>query len=106
PSGSKAITRTTVSFTRPDSLGVLVMTGWVCCSAWEQWARWGPEQHAVAAASLRDQIRRLRGHPSALVWLNGSDNPPPADVERMYLTIEEQEAWPNPTISSASAKPT
>jgi hypothetical protein len=24
----------------------------------------------------------------------------------MYLTIEEQEAWPNPTISSASAKPT
>ncbi|HEV2671540.1 MAG TPA: beta galactosidase jelly roll domain-containing protein [Gemmatimonadales bacterium] len=89
-----------------DSLGLLVMTGWVCCSAWEQWARWGPEQHAVAAASLRDQIRRLRGHPSALVWLNGSDNPPPADVERMYLAIEEQEAWPNPTISSASAKPT
>jgi exo-1,4-beta-D-glucosaminidase len=93
-------------FHQADSLGVLVMTGWVCCSAWEQWARWGPEQHAVAAASLRDQIRRLRGHPSALVWLNGSDNPPPADVERMYLTIEEQEAWPNPTISSASAKPT
>jgi len=89
-----------------DSLGVLVMTGWVCCSAWEEWAKWGPEQHAVAAASLRDQIRRLRGHPSALVWLNGSDNPPPADVEQTYLTIEQQEAWPNPTISSASAKPT
>jgi exo-1,4-beta-D-glucosaminidase len=89
-----------------DSLGVLVMTGWVCCSAWEQWAKWGPEQRIVAAASLRDQIRRLRGHPSALVWLNGSDNPPPADVEQMYLAIEQQEAWPNPTISSASAKPT
>jgi exo-1,4-beta-D-glucosaminidase len=89
-----------------DSLGVLVMTGWVCCSAWEQWATWGPEQHAVAAASLRDQIRRLRGHPSALVWLNGSDNPPPADVEQMYLAIEQEEAWPNPTISSATAKPT
>jgi len=89
-----------------DSLGVLVMTGWVCCSSWERWAQWGPEQHAVAAASLRDQIRRLRGHPSALVWLNGSDNPPPADVEQMYLDIEQQDAWPNPTISSASAKPT
>ena len=89
-----------------DSLGLLVMTGWVCCSAWEEWAKWGPEQHAVAAASLRDQIRRLRGHPSALVWLNGSDGPPPADVERMYLAIEQQEAWPNPTISSASAEPT
>lgn len=89
-----------------DSLGLLVMTGWVCCVAWEEWAKWGPEQNAVAAASLRDQIRRLRGRPSALVWLNGSDGPPPANVERMYLAIEAQEAWPNPTISSASASPT
>jgi len=88
-----------------DSLGILVMTGWVCCSAWEEWPKWGPEQRTVAAASLRDQMRRLRGHPSALVWLNGSDNPPPSDVEQMYLGIEQTEAWPNPTISSASAKP-
>ncbi|HEX9311069.1 MAG TPA: hypothetical protein VF887_09675, partial [Gemmatimonadaceae bacterium] len=88
-----------------DSLGILVMTGWVCCSAWEEWPKWGPEQYTVAAASLRDQIRRLRGHPSALVWLNGSDNPPPANVEQIYLQVEQQEAWPNPTISSASAKP-
>jgi len=92
-------------WTLTDSLGILVMTGWVCCSAWEEWPKWGPEQYTVAAASLRDQIRRLRAHPSALVWLNGSDNPPPANVERMYLDIERQEAWPNPTISSASAKP-
>ncbi|AHG93555.1 glycoside hydrolase family 2 sugar binding protein (plasmid) [Gemmatirosa kalamazoonensis] len=91
---------------RTDSLGLLVMTGWVCCDAWEEWAKWGPEQYAVAAASLRDQIRRLRGHASALVWLNGSDNPPPANVEQTYLDIEREEHWPNPTISSASAKPT
>jgi exo-1,4-beta-D-glucosaminidase len=90
---------------RTDSLGVLVMTGWVCCEAFEEWPKWGPEQHAIAAASLRDQIRRLRSHPSALVWLNGSDNPPPGDVEQMYLTIEKQARWPNPTLSSASAKP-
>jgi exo-1,4-beta-D-glucosaminidase len=89
---------------RTDSLGLLVMTGWVCCEAFEEWPKWGPEQHAIAGASLRDQIRRLRAHPSALVWLNGSDNPPPADVEQMYLDIEKQEAWPNPTLSSASAK--
>jgi exo-1,4-beta-D-glucosaminidase len=55
---------------------------------------------------LRDQIRRLRGHASVFVWLNGSDNPPPADVEQMYLDIEAREHWPNPTVSSASAKPT
>ena len=90
---------------RTDSLGLLVMTGWVCCSAWEEWDKWGPEQNAIAAASLGDQIRRLRGHPSALVWLNGSDNPPPANVEQMYLDVEQKEGWPNPTISSASAKP-
>jgi exo-1,4-beta-D-glucosaminidase len=89
-----------------DSLGVLVMSGWVCCEAFEEWPKWGPEQYTVAAGSLRDQIRRLRGRPSALVWLNGSDNPPPANVEQMYLEIERQEHWPNPTISSASAKPT
>ena len=92
-------------FQRTDSLGLLVMTGWVCCDAWEEWKKWGPEQYAVAAASLRDQIRRVRSHPSVFVWLNGSDNPPPADVEKIYLDIERQEAWPNPTISSASAKP-
>src|SRR6185437_16085315 len=51
-------------FQRADSLGVLVMTGWVCCDAWEEWAKWGPEQHTVSALSLRDQIRRLRQHPS------------------------------------------
>ncbi len=92
-------------FQQTDSLGLLVMTGWVCCSSWEQWAKWGPEQYATAASSLRDQIRRMRGHPSVFVWLNGSDGPPPANVEQMYLNIEQQESWPNPTISSASAKP-
>ncbi|MFL5543572.1 MAG: glycosyl hydrolase 2 galactose-binding domain-containing protein [Gemmatimonadaceae bacterium] len=90
---------------KTDSLGLLVMSGWVCCSAWEEWGKWGPEQYAVAWASLRDQIRRLRGHPSALVWLNGSDMPPPAQVEQIYLNVERLEDWPNPTISSASAKP-
>lgn len=92
-------------FQRTDSLGLLVMTGWVCCSSWEQWQRWGPEQYSIAALSLRDQIRRMRSHPSVFVWLNGSDGPPPANVEQMYLNIEQQESWPNPTISSASAKP-
>ncbi|HZF72814.1 MAG TPA: beta galactosidase jelly roll domain-containing protein, partial [Gemmatimonadaceae bacterium] len=30
-----------------DSLGLFVMTGWVCCSAWEEWDKWGPEQRIV-----------------------------------------------------------
>jgi exo-1,4-beta-D-glucosaminidase len=49
---------------------------------------------------------RLRGHPSLLVWLNGSDNPPPPDVEKMYLEVERKCLWPNPVLSSATAKTT
>jgi exo-1,4-beta-D-glucosaminidase len=56
--------------------------------------------------SLRDQILRLRAHPSVLVWLNGSDNPPPADRERAYLDVEKENNWPKPVISSATAKKT
>ncbi|NJD11383.1 MAG: glycosyl hydrolase family 2 [Gemmatimonadetes bacterium] len=89
---------------RTDSLGILVMAGWCCCSIWEEWRNWGPEQYAVAAASQLDQVRRLRGHPGALMWLNGSDNPPPADVEKMYNDILVQQHWPNPYLSSASTK--
>jgi exo-1,4-beta-D-glucosaminidase len=89
-----------------DEEGVLVMLGWCCCDQWEHWDKWTPENHAVAAASLKSQMLRLRHHASLLVWLNGSDNPPPADVERAYLDIEAATHWPNPTLSSASQTPT
>ena len=55
-----------------------------------------------AAASLTDQITRLRTHPSVFVWLYGSDNPPPPDIENMYLAILKELRWPNPSVSSAS----
>jgi exo-1,4-beta-D-glucosaminidase len=89
-------------FEKTDQLGILVMPGWTCCDAWEKWDHWNGGQNRVAAASLRDQITRLRNHPSVFVWLNGSDNPPPAEFERMYLNIEKELQWPNPTVSSAS----
>jgi exo-1,4-beta-D-glucosaminidase len=57
----------------------------------------------IAEASQRDQVRLLRNHPSMLMWLNGSDNPPIPAVESMYLKVEKDELWPNPTLSSASA---
>ena len=49
---------------------------------------------------------RIRHHASLLVWLNGSDNPPPAGVEQAYLDIEKQMHWPNPILSSASGTKT
>src|SRR6185437_5207821 len=89
-----------------DVKGILVMAGWCCCDHWERWQTWTPEDHAIATASLRSQMLRLRQHPSMLVWLNGSDNPPIASVESEYLAVEAQTHWPNPVLSSATAKPT
>jgi exo-1,4-beta-D-glucosaminidase len=89
-------------FEKTDRLGILVMPGWTCCDAWERWKNWKGDQNRVAAASLRDQITRLRTHPSVFVWLNGSDNPPPTEIETMYLNIEKELQWPNPVVSSAS----
>jgi exo-1,4-beta-D-glucosaminidase len=93
-------------FETADRMGILVMAGWCCCDIWEQWPKWTDESRTVANESLRTQILRLRNHPSVLMWLNGSDNPPPPDVESGYLAIEKELNWPNPVISSATAKPT
>ena len=82
------------------------MLGWCCCDHWEHWNDWTPEDLAIATASLRSQMLRLRQHASLLVWLNGSDNPPPANVEKAYLQVESETHWPNPILSSATEKVT
>jgi exo-1,4-beta-D-glucosaminidase len=89
-----------------DRYGILIMAGWCCCDHWEQWPQWDQEDEAIAAASLRDQLRRLARHPAVFDWLYGSDNPPPAKIEKMYLDILKETEWPNPYQSSATAKPT
>jgi exo-1,4-beta-D-glucosaminidase len=93
-------------FTKTDEMGILVMPGWTCCDMWEQWKDWTDETHKIAAASMADQARRLRNYASIFVWLYGSDGPPPADVEKMYLSVLAEAEWPNPSISSASEAPT
>jgi exo-1,4-beta-D-glucosaminidase len=102
-------------FDLADEYGILIMAGWCCCSHWEHWQHrddykegpvWDKGDYDIAAKSQADQIKRLRNHPSLLVWLNGSDNPPPPDVEQMYIDILKRYQWPNPFLSSATAKPT
>jgi exo-1,4-beta-D-glucosaminidase len=93
-------------FETADREGILVMAGWCCCDFWEHWGSWKDEDFEIAKASLRDQMYRMRSHPSMVMWLNGSDNPPPPDVEETYLKIESDMMWPNPVVSSATAKPT
>ena len=89
-----------------DRKGILVMAGWCCCDHWERWQNWKSEDYGVARESLRDQIRRLRSHPSVFDWLNGSDNPPPPDVEKQYVAVLKECDWPNPFQSSATQKRT
>jgi exo-1,4-beta-D-glucosaminidase len=85
-----------------DEEGILVMPGWCCCDQWELWNQWTIENYTVGPDSLRDQLLRLRNHPSVFVWLNGSDKPPIAAIERKYLDIERDVDWNRPTLSSAA----
>ncbi|HXS97328.1 MAG TPA: glycoside hydrolase family 2 protein [Candidatus Limnocylindrales bacterium] len=89
-----------------DRLGMLVMPGWCCCSYWERWKTWKPEDYEIAGESLRDQLRLLRNHPSVFVFLYGSDESPNEQAERTYLKVLEDERWPNPSISSAADRKT
>lgn len=91
-------------FDLADRNGILIMAGWCCCDHWEEWPRWKDDEGVIATESLHDQVQRLRGHASVLVWLNGSDNPPPARVEEAYLNVERELDWPKPILSSASGK--
>ena len=89
-------------FRLADEQGILVMLCWCCCDHWEHWKDWTADDLTIATESLRAQLLRLRHHASLLVWLNGSDNAPPADVERAYLNLEADLHWPNPVLAAAS----
>ncbi len=91
-------------FDLTDREGILVMPGWCCCDHWEHWDKWQEKDLPIATASLRDQILRLRGRASVFVWLNGSDGPPPAKVEKAYLDVLAELGFPNPVLSSATEK--
>jgi exo-1,4-beta-D-glucosaminidase len=93
-----------------DKYGIMVMAGWCCCCHWEEWDLWNSIDNTVAMESQKDQIIRLRNHPSLLVWLFGSDNPPtnksPYYVESNYLNILNTYAPTLPHLSSATATST
>lgn len=88
-----------------DREGILLMPGWCCCDQWERWDKWDEEDHRVGPASLRDQILRLRNHPSVFVWLNGSDFPPPEKVEKAYMDVLRELEWSKPVLSNATDTP-
>ena len=56
---------------------------------WEQWSKWKDDDYDIATESLRDQIRRLRNHPSLSTYWYGSDNPPQRPAEKNYLAVAQ-----------------
>ena len=93
-------------FALADRYGLLIMPGWCCCDHWEKWKNWKSDERSVATKSLRDQALRLRTHPSVLMWLDGSDGPPPPDVEKAYLDVLTDVKWNKPVVSSAAQQDT
>ncbi|MGZ3874797.1 MAG: glycosyl hydrolase 2 galactose-binding domain-containing protein [Mucilaginibacter sp.] len=89
-----------------DREGLLVMSGWMCCGAWQYPEKWDAAKRSVAMASDSSVMYWLRNKPSMLTWLNGSDMPPrDKKVEADWLAIEADLKWPNPTIASANETP-
>ncbi len=89
-------------FQRCDEEGILLMVGWCCCSSWERWKNWTPHTGDVAEMSWKDLIIHLRNHPSVFTWLYGSDNFPPADVEKRYIKVLDEYDNTRPYESSAT----
>ena len=86
--------------------GILVMAGWCCCDHWEHWPKWKPQDFDIAEASLRDQIYRLRSHPSLVdVAERQRQSAAARRGAECIWTSRKKLLWPNPVVSSATAKP-
>ncbi|RCG33273.1 glycoside hydrolase family 2 [Sphaerisporangium album] len=85
-----------------DKAGVMVMPGFVCCSAWENDSGWTAEQAQVAVASLDTQMRATRAHASTFLWTYGSDQPPTAAHLTAYKNVAAALHWQNPTLDNVA----
>ncbi|MEV0276994.1 sugar-binding domain-containing protein [Streptomyces sp. NPDC050610] len=99
-------------FELTDRMGILTLPGWECCGKWEgdnngdePGEKWTEADHRVAKASMAAEAARLRGHPSVISFLIGSDFAPGARTEKDYLDALKAADWPNPVVSSASKRP-
>ena len=84
-----------------DKFGILVISGWCCCDAWQRWDEWGEENKMVGNRSVVTQIRKLSIHPSVIIFILGSDMSPTNEIEEAWREIFKNENWPNEILSSA-----
>lgn len=93
-----------------DSLGILALAGFSCQWEWESYcgiphdAKYGciigEPWESLAVRYFRDQILRLRNHPSLAGWLTGSDRIPNAALEEKYMAVYKELEY-RPYICSA-----
>lgn len=78
-----------------DKYGVMAFVGWSCQWEWEDYCglketdRYGcivsPANIELVDRYFRDQVVRLRNHPSVIAWMVGSDRIPCPELEKRYL---------------------
>jgi len=93
-----------------DRAGILIMPGWSCQWEWEEYLgkevdeTYGgvleADEMDLVAASLGDQIRYLRNHPSIFTWVLASDLLPHPDLERRYVDVLAEDDPTRPPLVS------
>ncbi|HEX9941384.1 MAG TPA: glycoside hydrolase family 2 TIM barrel-domain containing protein [Thermoanaerobaculia bacterium] len=97
-----------------DRLGLMVWAGWSCQWEWQDYLRvpvdetFGgvdtPAEMDLVAASLRDQVLRLRNHPSVVVWNLASDLLPRPELERRYRALLAEIDPTRPPLAACSVR--
>jgi len=93
-----------------DSYGLLALVGWSCQWEWEAYCglpetgRYGcintPQTEYLAYEYFKNQVVRLRNHPSVIAWMTGSDCIPNPQLEAKYLEFYGENDY-RPYICSA-----
>lgn len=97
-----------------DRHGLMVWVGWSCQWEWQDYLRapvdetYGgvdtPAEMELVTASLRDQVLRLRNHPSVVVWNLASDMLPRPELERRYRALLAEIDPTRPPLAACSVR--
>ncbi|HVR96469.1 MAG TPA: glycoside hydrolase family 2 TIM barrel-domain containing protein, partial [Thermoanaerobaculia bacterium] len=97
-----------------DRFGLMVWVGWSCQWEWQPYLRapvdesFGgvdtPAEMDLVATSLRDQVLRLRNHPSVVVWNLASDLLPRPELERRYRALLAEIDPTRPPLAACSVR--
>ena len=88
-----------------DKAGLLVYGGFLCCDYWEEADSWSEKDHETNYQSALTLGRRLRNHPSVVMW-SWSDNVPSALQEAGALQGFAEADFDVPVMASAEYKST